>query len=258
MQTKIFNSICIISALGRYSIINSITSSCSTTNHFFKLTLEKLIMELIRVGVIEDDKVIHHSLVSSIEMYPALELAFDAFSVEEALEQFQEVQLPVDVILLDIGLPGMDGITGIPHIKKKLEKTDIIMLTAFDESERIFKALCAGACSYISKKTSLKVIMDAVFTVYRGGSYMSPAVARKIAQHFAPLAKKNNSDKLTSRQMEIVSGLSEGLSYKLIGDKFGISMNTVRAHIKNIYKTLEVNSKIEVINMYRDGDLNPI
>ncbi len=215
-------------------------------------------MELIRVGVIEDDKVIHRSLVSSIEMYPALELAFDSFSLEEALEQIESTTLPVNVILLDIGLPGMDGISGIPHIKKKLNETDIIMLTAFDESERIFKALCAGACSYISKKTSLKVIMDAVFTVYRGGSYMSPAVARKIAQHFAPLAnKKNINAKLTNRQMEIVSGLSEGLSYKLIGEKYEISMNTVRTHIKNIYKTLEVNSKIEVVNMYRDGDLNP-
>lgn len=217
-------------------------------------------MELIRVGVIEDDKTIHRSLVSSIEMYPALELAFDSFSVEEALEQIKDVVLPVDVILLDIGLPGMDGITGIPHIKKRLDKTDIIMLTAFDESERIFKALCAGACSYISKKTSLKVIMDAVFTVYRGGSYMSPAVARKIAQHFAPLASKkisSNSTKLTGRQLEIVSALSDGLSYKLIGEKLDISMNTVRTHIKNIYKTLEVNSKIEVVHLYRDGDLNP-
>lgn len=213
-------------------------------------------MEQIRVGIIEDDKTIHQSLVSSVAMYPALELVFDAYSVEEALEQIDHINIPVDVILLDIGLPGMDGISGIPFIKNKLKSTDIIMLTAFDESERIFKALCAGACSYISKKTSLKVIMDALFTVYRGGSYMSPAIARKIAEHFKPIEKEKITGALTGRQMDIVVGLSEGLSYKMIAEKHNITMNTVRSHIKKVYKILEVKSKIEVVNIYRDGILD--
>jgi len=214
-------------------------------------------MEEIRVGIIEDNKTINQSLVASIEMYPALTLAFNAFSAEEGIKKLSEIEMSPDVILLDIGLPEMDGITAIPHIKKSLEKVDIIMLTAFDETERIFNALSAGACSYIAKNTSLKVIMDSIFTVYRGGSYMSPTIARKIANHFSPVDQiKPAHDVLTPRQLDMVKGLSEGLSYKMIAEKYKISIDTVRTHIKNIYKQLEINSKIEVVNMYRDGHLN--
>jgi DNA-binding NarL/FixJ family response regulator len=213
-------------------------------------------MENINVAIIEDDKVIHESLVQSINMYPAMNLSWDAYSVEEALECIGKSKTPIpDVILLDIGLPGMSGLDGIPHIKKSLDNSDIIMLTTYDESEIIFKALCSGACSYISKKTSLKVIMDSIFTVYRGGSYMSPTIARKIAQHFAPLKKpeSENHHSLTQRQLEIVKHLSQGLSYKMIGDTMSISIDTVRSHIKKIYKALEVNNKLAVIDMYREG-----
>lgn len=214
-------------------------------------------MENINVAIIEDDKVIHESLVQSINMYPALNLSWDAYSVEEALEKILSGSKPSpDVILLDIGLPGMSGLDGIPHIKKSLDKSDIIMLTTYDESEIIFKALCSGACSYISKKTSLKVIMDSIFTVYRGGSYMSPTIARKITEHFSPLkSKENPTEVLTSRQLEIVKHLSEGLSYKMIADTVCISLDTVRSHIKKIYKALEVNNKLAVIDMYRSGKL---
>lgn len=214
-------------------------------------------MENINVAIIEDDKIIHQSLVKSIEMYPALNLAWDAYSVEEALDMITSNEKPVpDVILLDIGLPGMTGLEGLPYIKKSLDKSDIIMLTTYDESEIIFKALCSGACSYISKKTSLKVIMDSIFTVYRGGSYMSPTIARKIAEHFSPLkADITKKTVLTNRQLEIVKLLSEGLSYKMIANSMSISIDTVRSHIKKIYKVLEVNNKIAVIDMYREGKI---
>ena len=215
-------------------------------------------MELIRVGIIEDDRTINESLSESINHFPAMELVFNAFSVEEAFLFLEKNEgLGVDIILLDIGLPGMDGLTAIPHIRQRLEKTDIIMLTTFDEGEKIFKALSSGACSYISKKTSLKVIMDAIFTVYRGGAFMSPSIARKVAQFFLPIQDlpSKTISKLTPRQMEIVKALSEGLSYKMIGSELSISIDTVRTHIKKIYRSLEVNSKIEVINLYRDGKL---
>lgn len=216
-------------------------------------------MEIIKVGIIEDDKVVHESLVSSIEMYPSLELAFSAHSAEEALETLSSLVIPPDVILLDVGLPGKSGLETLPLLKSSLEKTDIIMLTTYDESEIIFEALCAGACSYISKKTSLKVIMDSIFTVYRGGSYMSPTIARKIVKHFAPLkaTKEENGvdSKLTPRQLQITKGLSEGLSYKMIAAECGISLDTVRSHIKKIYRLLQINSKIELINLYRKKTL---
>lgn len=124
----------------------------------------------------------------------------------------------------------------------------------YEENDKIFQALSSGACSYISKKTSLKVIMDAIFTVHRGGSYMSPSIARKIVQHFMPI-KAVNKTQLTDRQMQIVKELAEGYSYKMIASNLDISIDTVRTHIKKIYRSLEVNSKIEVVNLYRDGKL---
>lgn len=213
-------------------------------------------MELIRVGIIEDQKTIHESLVRSIESYPSLELAFSAYSAESALEQIAGLNLPPDVILLDIGLPGMTGLEALPEIRKTLVKTDVVMLTTYEESEKIFEALSGGACSYISKRSSLKIIMDAIFTVYRGGSFMSPSIARKIADHFRPLqspAEPYLSKLLTPRQLQVVEGISDGQSYKMIAAKLNVSLDAIRAHIKKIYRTLEINSKIELINIYREN-----
>lgn len=209
--------------------------------------------ELIKVGIIEDDMIIRSSLISSIELYPALSLSYAAGSVEEGLEIISDFTFEgVDVILLDIGLPGMTGIEGLPIIKHKLPDVDVIMLTTYDDSDRIFKCLCNGAQSYISKKTSLKIIMDAIFTVSRGGSYMSPSIARKLINHIGSKEKARFIDRLTDRQTDIIKALSEGLSYKLIASELQISIDTVRSHIKKIYKVLEVNSKLEAINIYRN------
>lgn len=218
----------------------------------------QLSMELIRIGVIEDNKVINRSLCESIKVYSAMELVFNAFSIEEAFQFLEEnVGLQIDIILLDIGLPGMDGLTAIPLIRQRLKNTDIIMLTTYEEGEKVFQALSSGACSYISKKTSLKVIMEAIYTVHRGGAFMSPSIARKVAEFFLPIQETPTPSvsNLTPRQMDIVKALSKGLSYKMISTDLDISIDTVRTHIKTIYRSLEVNSKIQVINLYRDGKI---
>lgn len=208
-------------------------------------------MEFINVAIIEDDVTIQTSLVQSVNLYPALNVVFAAGSVEDALVALAQLSsTEIDVIVLDIGLPGMSGLEALPHIKQLHSDVDIIMLTTYDDSDKIFHALCNGAQSYISKKTPLKVIMEAIFTVHRGGSYMSPSIARKLITHIGKRPKKSNLQNLTDRQMEIVKSLSEGLSYKMIATALSISIDTVRFHIKKIYKTLEVNSKLEVVNLY--------
>ena len=131
----------------------------------------------------------------------------------------------------------------MPEIKLLKSDLDVIILTTFEETDMIFKALSAGACSYVSKRSSLQKINEAVKVVAEGGSYMSPAIARKIADYYAP--KKSKS--LTNRQIEIVDGIVNGKSYKVIADDLFISLDTVRSHIKNIYKILEINSKAELI-----------
>jgi DNA-binding NarL/FixJ family response regulator len=212
-------------------------------------------MEEIKLAIVEDDPVIAESVEAYTSEHPSISIVCNLNSVEAFLERVKAPFTPeIDVLLLDIGLPGMTGIQGIYHIRQIYPDLDIIMLTTYEEDEKIFNALCAGACSYISKRTSLVKIREAIFTVYRGGSYMSPSIARKIAQRFMPKTSKKEKV-LTERQMQVVQGLVDGLSYKLIADKLNISLETVRDHIKRIYRTLEINSKAEIIRKALEGEL---
>lgn len=209
-------------------------------------------MDVIKVGIIEDNKSIRSSLQMSIRSNTSMVNVFAFESVEDAISHISEPVFDgVDVILLDIGLPGIDGIKGIQLLKQKLSDIDIIMLTTYDESEKIFEALCNGAKAYLSKKTSLKQIMETISVVFHGGSYMNPSIARKLVDHMQIGTQQDkNSPVLTKRQTDIVNALKEGLSYKMIADKHQISIDTVRTHIKKVYRLLEVNSKIELVNLY--------
>lgn len=212
-------------------------------------------MEVIKLGIVEDELVVRESLVSFFGEHKGIDIPIVALSVEDFLDKAElDYKKELNLILLDIGLPGMSGLEGIRLIRGQYPEADIVMLTTFEEEENIFKALCAGACSYISKRTSLAQIRDALIVVHRGGSYMSPSIARKVAKHFMPKEKKHG-DALTPRQKQIVEALVDGLSYKLIGDKLSISLDTVRDHIKRIYRTLEVNSKAEIIRKSLEGEI---
>lgn len=209
-------------------------------------------MEQINLAIVEDDVLIRESLESYLGDNKSIHIQFIATSVEDFLKAIEVSREPeVDVLLLDIGLPGMSGLEGIQHIKKSLPKTSIIMLTTYEEDDKIFKALCAGAISYISKRTPLTKIEEAITTIYHGGSYMSPSIARKVINYFgnggAPKDTKDQLTSLTPRQKQIVQGVVDGLSYKMIAEKLLISIDTVRDHIKKIYKVLSINSKAELI-----------
>jgi DNA-binding NarL/FixJ family response regulator len=199
----------------------------------------------IHIAIIEDDPVILHGMKSFFESQQEFSKVSTANSVENFFDMIPNVSA-VNVVLTDIGLPGKSGIEAIRMIREKSPTTDIIMITVFKDSDKIFKSLCAGATGYILKGTSFDEIKESVLTILSGGSYMSPTIARKIVEYFNPRAK-NSSEGLTSREEQIVQGLIDGLSYKLIADRYSISVDTVRYHIKNIYSKLRVNSKSEVI-----------
>lgn len=211
-------------------------------------------METIKLAIVEDEKAIRESLHTFLGEHPGFEVLTSAPSVETFLQYLKDNPRETpQIILLDIQLPGMTGVEGISWIKEKAPHTEIIMLTTFEDVESIFNALREGACSYLSKRTSLVGIREAIIVVSRGGSYMSPSIARKVIQHFNPAQKKKSN--LTPRQRQIALCIVDGLSYQEIADKLFISIDTVRTHIKNIYKALDVKSKTELIKKSLNDEL---
>lgn len=210
---------------------------------------------MIEIGIVEDNIKIRNLIQKFLDMQEKMSCKVAVDSVEEMLEYLGENESP-DVLLMDIQLPGMSGIEGISIIKKKYPDIEIIMLTIYHDSHKIFNSLVAGASGYLLKHTSLPEIKESIENLVQGGAPMSPQIARKVIEHFKkPEPEKNPDSDLTSREQDIVNGLVDGLSYKLIADRFNISIDTVRAHIRNIYKKLHVNSKAEVIAKSLRGEI---
>lgn len=209
----------------------------------------------IRIGIIEDSLEIRKNVVMYLSMNENYVMEDIYGSVESFLHEAEKNnQKSLDVLLLDIGLPGMSGLEGIPLIKEKMPEVEIIMLTTYEEEDKILRALCTGATSYLSKKSTLQEIAKAVDIVVNGGSYMSPSIAREIVQHLMG-GRKSKATILTDRQKEILEELAKGSSYSGIGKKLFISVETVRSHVKKMYKTLQVNNKTEAISMYMKGQI---
>ena len=205
------------------------------------------------VLIVEDDMIISMVLERMIGKL-GHKVLDKVITGREAIDQ--TFDLKPDLILMDIQLPGMSGIKGIGLIKDKYSDIDIIMLTVYHDSHKIFNALRAGASGYLLKHTSLPEIKESILKLLDGGAPMSPQIARKVINHFQENAPQKDSDSdLTPREHDIVNGLVDGLSYKMIADRYDISIDTVRAHIRNIYKKLHVNSKAEVIAKSLKGEI---
>lgn len=209
---------------------------------------------LIRTAIVEDDAEIRGNVSDYLKNQDRFDLQFSAGSMEKALDELKKKKIP-DVLLLDIGLPGMSGLNGIKLIKELYPECDIIMFTVHDDPNRIFEALCNGASGYLLKNTPFSEISRAIMDLYAGGAPMSPQIARKVIQHFNPGAKPAHVSPLSDKEREVVVGLVDGLSYKMIADRLDITIETVRSHIKNIYRKLHVHSKAEVITKSLKGEI---
>jgi DNA-binding NarL/FixJ family response regulator len=154
-----------------------------------------------------------------------------------------------DIVLMDIEMPHVDGISGVALIKKKFPEVKIIMQTVFEDEERIFASLSAGAEGYILKSASSEKITQSIEEVYRGGAYMTPSVALRVMQHFANPSMQKDQYHLTAREKDVLRYLSEGNSYKMVADIMGIGYSTVNTHIKSIYDKLHVHSLGEAVAM---------
>lgn len=212
---------------------------------------------MITVGIVEDDKDIRLGIQKYLSHQKEFLCEIAAESVEEFLAKTKQGEFP-DVILSDIGLPGMSGIDGMRLIKEEHPDVDIVMLTVYNDWQKIFDSLRAGASGYLLKNTPLTDIKKAIETVRAGGSVMSPEIARKVMEYFSTpstIEQKTPESVLTPKEKEIVIGLVDGLSYKMLADRMDISIDTIRFHIKNIYKKLHVNSKAEVISKSLRGEI---
>jgi DNA-binding NarL/FixJ family response regulator len=203
---------------------------------------------LISVIIVEDKKIIRESLATLIngtEGFSCIGMFGDCESLllEKKLQN-------ADVILMDIGLPGMSGIEGVKRIKEKYADINILMLTVYEESQQIFEALCAGACGYLVKKTQPAQLLASIKDAFEGGSPMSSSIARKVIAHFQQsktFFKDKNTKNLSEREREVLNGLSRGKSYLEIAESLFISVDTVRHHIRNIYSKMHVHSQSEAV-----------
>lgn len=212
-------------------------------------------MSSTKISIIEDNKVIRDNVSKFIGFHEEFEVTMVHPSVESFFRALDiDPRLTTDIILLDIGLPGMSGIEALPYIFERLPEVNVVMLTTYEEEDVILKALCSGACSYISKKASLPEIVDALRIVVNGGSYMSPSIAREIVNHLMG-GRVSKASILSDRQKEILEMLVDGKSYGTISEKLFISVETVRSHIKKMYKVLQVNNKTEAITKYMKGQI---
>ena len=202
---------------------------------------------MISVAVVEDNNSIREGLKILID-------GTDGYSCTAAYSDCETMLKNItkhnpDVLLMDIGLPGINGIEGIKKVKMLLPDLAILVLTIYEENELIFEALCAGACGYLVKKTPPSKLLEAIREAHEGGAPMSSHIARKVIDFFQkkPASSQKGNYDLTPREKEILTGLVEGYNFKAIADSLFISIETVRFHFRNIYKKLHVHSQSEAV-----------
>jgi len=196
---------------------------------------------MIDVSIVEDDFEIRESLALLINGTKGYSCRHN-FADCESMIRHVEDNLP-DVVLMDIDLPGMSGIEGVRIIKEMAPDVDVLMLTVHGDSHTVFEALCAGACGYLTKDVQPLKLLEAISEAHTGGAPMSTQIARMVVSSF----KTTGDSNLTAREKEVLAQLCTGKSYRMIADTLFISEETVRRHIKNIYRKIQVSSKSEAV-----------
>ncbi len=199
----------------------------------------------IRVALVEDTESFRKGIAAMLDQADGFECVAKFSSAEEAVNQMMDYK--PDVVLMDIGLPKMSGIEAIKALKTITPTIRILMLTVFDDDEKIFSALEAGASGYLLKSTPPEKILDAIRDVKNGGSAMSAQVARRVIEYFQKPSLPKEAFDLTAREKELLNYLAKGYTYKEIGNKLFLSEHTVRTHIHHIYEKLHVRNRAEAL-----------
>lgn len=202
------------------------------------------------MAIIEDTQTVREILTAYFDEQPGFELV----SVAESAEEFLTFHLHkgLDLVLCDIGLPGKSGTETTWYIKRNFPHIHVVMFTVFEDKDKIFESLKAGASGYLLKKTPLPQIKSALLDVMNNGAAMSPSIALKVIAYFKTSTKvKDSDDELTPREIEVIGQIKQGFGNKEISENLFISVDTVKYHIRKIYEKLQVRSRVELLNYYQ-------
>jgi DNA-binding NarL/FixJ family response regulator len=200
---------------------------------------------MTNIVIFEDNERLRQSLKILLEGVEGYSVCGDYENCDNAAAITDEQQ--PDVVIMDIDMPGVDGINGLRVIKERSPRTHIIMHTVFEDEDRLFKCLCLGANGYILKNTSFVSLLEAIDNVLHGGAPLSPSIAKKVLQSFQVTTAGRVQYNLSERETEVLKYLVKGYSYKMIANTCFISLDTVRGHIRNIYTKLHVNCGREAV-----------
>lgn len=202
-------------------------------------------MAAIRITIFDDNKRFRESIGILFETSHGFELAGSFPDVLNVVENVTDSQ--PDVVLMDIDMPGINGISAVKSVREKFPELPIIMLTSFDEDDKVFQSICAGAMGYLLKNTQPNKLIDAVREVNEGGAPMTPSIARKVMFHFQQPVVTANDYNLTDREKEVLALLVKGNSLKMIADQLFLGRETIKTHIKKIYGKLHVSCAAEAV-----------
>jgi DNA-binding NarL/FixJ family response regulator len=207
----------------------------------------------IKVSIVDDNEGIRSSLATLIRRAPTLKLHGEYADAETALKEIP-AKIP-DVVLMDINLPGMNGVECVRQLKAALPKLQVLMLTVYEDSDSLFNSLKAGASGYLLKRTASARLLEAIHEVNTGGAPMTPQLARRVVQFFNVPAKEDSAmARLTPGEREFLDQLANGYAYKEIADRMKISIDTVRSYVRTVYEKLHVHSRTEAVVKYLRGN----
>lgn len=206
--------------------------------------------KIITVSIVDDEVDLRENIAGYIDSAKGFRCLGMHSSAEDALVNVPKEK--PDVVLMDINLGGMSGIECVRQLKPQMPATQVVMLTVFEDTEKIFAAIAAGASGYLLKRLAPAKLLEAIREVHEGGSPMSAPIARKVVLSLQPVpaTPRDETTALSPREREVVDGLAEGQAYKQIADKLGVSIHTVRNYIRRIYEKLHVGSRTEAVAKY--------
>lgn len=212
-----------------------------------------------KIVIVDDNIFLQKAIAEKLSFFEDLSCKFSANNGLDLLEKLGKNH-NIDLILMDIEMPKMNGIEATREIKMKYPHIKIIMLTAFDNDENIFKSIKAGADGYLLKEVNPQALHDGIIETLQGGATMTPSIALKTLKLFRnPLVIENKQEseciQLTTREIEVLDQLSKGLQYQKIADNLIVSIGTIRKHVENIYKKLQVHNKLEAIQKAKDNNI---